>query len=352
MWIFSSIMETDFLRPAVSEPTFELKIEALGRGSVVLMKTDATLQEGIWGLEGEDAYGQVLAVIDIRGEVVERGFRVLEGNFSEGDLVRFDENAFTGTPKSAHDIAFEVVPIAGELGVYPAWRVDAKGDIWVIVVHGRGAGLEQSLRVIPALHNAGFPVLAIRYRNDAGTPSAPDGRYGWGRDEWQDLEDAATYAMLQGAEGIVLYGFSMGAEIAAIFLHESDLGDEIVGLVLDSPILDLARVVDVEAEDRGIPRVLVAGTKALMSLRFDLDWGELDQVGRADQFDIPILLMHGELDISVPISSSSAFAVARRDIVRYERFAGADHLALWNTFPVRYEAVLLDFLDNVTASTG
>ena len=347
MWVFSSILETDLLRPAESEPTLDLEIATVGGGSVVFTRTDRTVQEGIWGLRGEDAYAQVSAVIDVRGEVVERGFRTIEGTFREGDRVRLDENAYTGTPLSAHGIGFEVVPVAGEFGVYPAWRVEAEGDTWVIVIHGKGSGPEQALRVIPALKDAGFPVLAITYRNDAGTPSARDGRYGWGREEWRDLDDAVNYAMLQGAEEIILYGFSMGGEIAATFLHESDLGGEVVGLVLDSPVLDLDSVVDAEAADRGIPRFLTVGAKGLASLRFDLDWSELDQVERADQFDVPILLMHGELDATVPVASSRAFAAARSDIVRYEEFAGVDHVSLWNMSPVRYETALLDFLLDV-----
>ncbi len=348
-WVFSSTLERDLLSPGEAEPEFDLEIATVGSGRVVLTRTDLTEQDGIWGLRGEDAYGQVSAIIEVREDVVERGFREIEGEFRPGDRAMFDQSAYVGTPLSAHGIGFEVVPVAGDLGVYPAWRVDGERDTWIIMVHGKGDGREQSLRVIPALREAGFPTLVITYRNDPGTPAAVDGRYGWGREEWRDLEDAATYALREGAEELIIYGFSMGGEIASMFLHQSELVTDVVGVVLDSPVLDLEAVVDEEAADRGIPGFLAAGAKELATLRFDVDWRELDQVERADEFDVAVLLMHGELDATVPVASSDAFATARPDLVSYERFVGVDHVHLWNSDPIRYETALVGFLDQVAA---
>lgn len=348
-WVFSSTLERDYLSPTEPEPEFDLEIATVGSGRVVLTRTDLTEQDGIWGLKGDDAYGQVSAIIELREDVVERGFREIEGEFRPGDRAAFDQAAYVGTPLSAHGIGFEVVPVAGDLGVYPAWRVDAERDTWIIVVHGEGGGREQSLRMIPALRDAGYPVLAITYRNDPGTPASLDGRYGWGREEWRDLEDAATYAKREGADELVVFGFAMGGEIVSMFLHQSELVTDVVAVVLDSPVLDLEAVVDTEATERGIPSFLAAASKQLATLRFDIDWRELDQVERASEFDVAVLLMHGELDGTAPVGSSDAFAAARPDIVTYERFAGAHHLYLWNTDPIRYETALIDFLGEVTA---
>ncbi|MBT8213299.1 MAG: lysophospholipase, partial [Acidimicrobiia bacterium] len=74
----------------------------------------------------------------------------------------------------------------------------------------------------------------------------------------------------------------------------------------------------------------------------------LDQVERADEFDVPILLLHGSDDATVPVESADQFAEARPDIVRYQRFDGVDHVLLWNADPARYEAAVMGFLADVT----
>jgi pimeloyl-ACP methyl ester carboxylesterase len=349
MWIFSSILARDLLTPATAEIEFDLEVATVRSGSISLTRTPLTELDGVWGLQSEDAYGQVTAVIEVRDDVVERAFRPIAGEFREGDRVRFEEYAFAGTPVEAHGIGFEIVPVAGELGVLPAWRVDGVRTTWVIVIHGEGEGRGQGLRILPALQEQGYPVLMMTYRNDVEASPAADGRFSWGREEWRDVEDAVTYVRLLGAEEIVLYGHAMGGEIAAMFLHESELVGDVVGVVLDSPVLDLEAVVDAMAVDRGIPGFVASGAKALVTLRFDVDWRELDQIERAAEFDVPILLLHGEADERAPVSVSDAFAAARPDIVTYERFAGVGHGFSWNADPIRYEAAVADFLTGVSA---
>ncbi|MFQ5555602.1 MAG: alpha/beta hydrolase family protein [Acidimicrobiia bacterium] len=350
VWVMSSTLGRDLLTPQPEEPTFDLEIATVGGGTVVLTRTPITERDSVWGLESETAYGQVSAVVAIREDVVERGFRTLEGEMRPGDRVRFDPFAYTGDPRTAHGIPFEEVRIAGELGAYPAWKVEGDRDTWVIVIHGKGSDeRRQALRMLPAFRDDGFPVLVITYRNDLGAPAAPDGRYRWGRTEWRDVEAAVEFALRQGAEELVLYGFSMGGEIASMFLHESDHVGGVVGVVLDSPVLDLEATVDAEASQRGVPGILVGGAKTLATLRFDIDWRELDQVERAGEFDVPVLLMHGSADETVPVAPSDEFAAARPGLVRYERFEGGRHVQLWNEDPVRYETAVRLFLAEVAA---
>jgi len=353
VWIVSSMVERDWLTPRDEEPEYNVEVATVGNGSIVLSRTPLTEREGVWGLASADAYGQVSAIIERREDVVERAFRPLEGELRPGERVRFDQYAFAGDPLRAHGIAFEEVRVAGDLGAYPAWMIEGDRDTWVILVHGLGvAERRQALRVIPSLWEAGFSMLVVTFRNDEGAPAAPDGRYAWGRSEWRDIAAAARFAQLQGAEELVVYGFDMGAEVAATFLHESELVADTVGLVLDSPVLDLEAAVDQSMTDRGVPGLVLGGGKTVTTLRFDVDWRRLDQVERAAEFDVPVLLMHGSADQRVPVASSDAFAAARPDLVRYERFEGADHLFLWNENPVRYETAVTEFLNRVAAPSA
>ena len=357
-WVFSNSIRNEVLTPRPFVPEVDHQVLSIGQGRIVLNRTDLSQQDGVWGLVGPNGYGQVIQVIEVGEDDVERGFRLLEGSFDVGDAVYFDQYAYLSDPMTAHAMTFEEARVPGDLGVLPAWLVEGDRDTWVVIVHGKGLDeRRQALRMLPALNEAGYPVLVVSYRNDAVAHPSDTGRYGWGYPEWRDLEAALQFADLRGAEDFVLYGYSMGGAITSAFLHESaafiegvTLTDRVSGVILDSPVLDLAGVIETEAEDRGIPGILVAAAKGIAALRFNVDWSALDQVSRTDEFDprLPILLFHGTADATVPVESSDAFAAALPS-VQYERVEGADHVYPWNVDPVRYEDLVLRFLARLDA---
>jgi pimeloyl-ACP methyl ester carboxylesterase len=357
-WIFSNVIEDEVLTPRMWEPEIDLQVLSTGQGRIVLNRTDVSEQDGVWGLVGPNGYGQVIQVIEIGAEDVERGFRLLEGSFDVGDEVYFDQYAYLSDPLTAHAMAFEEARVPGDLGVLPAWLIEGDRDTWVIIVHGKGLDeRKQALRMLPVLVDAGYPVLVVSYRNDVVAHPSETGRYGWGYPEWRDLEVALEFADLRGADDFVLYGYSMGGALISAFLHESaafvdgvTLTDRVRGVIMDSPVLDLEAVIDAGAEDRGIPPPLTAAAKWIAAMRFDLDWDALDQVERAGEFDpgLPILLFHGVEDTTVPVAISDAFAAALSS-VQYERVERADHVYPWNVDPAAYEDAVMRFLAGLDA---
>ena len=112
----------------------------------------------------------------------------------------------------------------------------------------------------------------ITYRNDEEAPASPDGFYQFGETEWQDLEAAAQYALQQGAEELILVGYSMGGAIVTNFLYESTLAERVRGAILDAPALNFEALIDHGASQRGVPSPLTAVGKFIAGFRFDIDW--------------------------------------------------------------------------------
>lgn len=348
----STVIANDLLTPHARPlgPAFE--VDLVGSGRIILPRNDLTERPGVWGVaNGDGAYGQMAAVISQEAETVERSFRTLTGRFIAGDMVTLDAYAAADDPLEAFAIEYEDVRIPGNLGVNPAWFVDGPSDTWVIIVHGEGLDERaQALRVLPTLEEEGFPALVITYRNDGAAPD-DGGYYRWGLSEWQDIDAAMTYARNQNAASdFVLYGFGMGANIAAMHLHESEYASEVRGAILDSAVVDLGDVVNGIAEERGIPGLVTTAAKAVARIRFGLEWSELNQLIRADQFDTPILLMHGTEDHVAPIAATDDFVASVAGPITYERFEGAGRAELWNIDPERYNAAVLAFLAELVTS--
>lgn len=342
------MIATDLLQP--TEPSLgpEFDIELVGSGQIVLPRNETTEREGIWGVSnGEGGYGQMAGIISQDAETVARSFRTLSGRFIAGDTVSFDAYAVGEDPSQAFAIDYEDIRIAGELGVNPAWFIPGQGDTWAIVIHGEGQDeRRQALRILPVLDDLELPTLVITYRNDTAAPE-DGGYYRWGLSEWKDVEAAIDYATINDAGRFVLYGFGMGGTIAMNHLHASDSAGSVVGVVLDSPVLDLGGVVDGIADERGIPTVIATAAKSVARIRFGLEWSRLDQTNRIEQFDVPMLLLQGDQDDVAPVEIADSFAASLPDLVTYERFEGATRMELWNVDAERYSNAVASFLASI-----
>jgi alpha-beta hydrolase superfamily lysophospholipase len=338
-------LETDH-SPAVPD----LEVIGLPEGRVALEPMQGTnkdgdwTKEGVYGLEWDDGYGQVGAIVEMDAQRVVREFVTLQGSLDVGDLVRLDSFAWPNDPQQAFGIPFEEVTFASPLGDFPGWFVDGPADTWVIFVHGRGSDRREALRTLPSVTELGFPSLIITYRNDAEAPASPDGFYRFGQTEWQDLEGAVRYAVQHGAEGLVLVGYSMGGAIVTNFLYQSLLAERVDAVILDAPMLNFRDAVDRLAWKQGVPWFFTQIAEKLAEIRFDVDWEAMDYLRRSDELTAPILLFHGDADETVPVETSDALAEARPDLVTYLRVAGAGHVRSWNTDPEAYEAAVRDFL--------
>jgi fermentation-respiration switch protein FrsA (DUF1100 family) len=308
--------------------------------------------DGTFGLRWEDGYGRVGDVRDATDGGVTRAFAMVAGDPPAGGAVaQLDPRAYPDIDHVRLRRGYQDVVIDGPLGEYPAWFVDGSDGTWVIVVHGNSMSRMDNVRFLPTLEQAGYPSLTITYRNDAGAPEDPSGLLRYGLTEWEDLDAAVRYALEQGADDIALFGDSMGGGAIAAFLQRSQLTPYVKAIVLDAPMLDFSATVDDNASREPligpitVPSTLTWTAKRIADLRFDVSWGALDYLDEASLFDVPILVFHGEQDLTIPITTSEQLAKLRPDTVELVRCPKADHIECWNVDPVAMQERIAAFLD-------
>ena len=337
--VYNGLFEVDR-----SPDSFEIEVVDVGEGAITLRGDDADLRRpGTFGLEWAGGYAQVGALLSSDDSTVTRVLSTSPGP-PVGEHVGLDTPAYIGDPLTALGLPFEDVLVPTPFGGAPAWLVGEPGETWVIVIHGRGEDREETLRALPLLAEMGLVALSISYRNDAGFPAAESERYGLGTTEWVDLEAAVRFARERGAQEVVLYGYSTGGAIVLHFLRNSELATSIDGIVLDAPLLDLARVADRGMADGGVPGLLQGPIRRVVTLRFGVDWADFDLVADAEELRVPLLLFHGDADDVVPVEASRSFAALRPELVRYVEVAGAGHVQAWNADRDAYERELRAFL--------
>jgi len=357
---FSGVIRDDALKPPTSSaPEYELEVVSVAGQTVTIQgpQDSAQLnQNGVLGIDWADGYIQSLELessIEQGGD--RKDVRSLEPDAVApvvGTKVTLDPFAFSGDPLAAMGIEYEnvVFPSESEVGSFPAWFIPGRSDTWAIIVHGKGAPLQESLRVIPILKDLGYPILVINYRNDVGQARDPSGYHRYGETEWVDLAAAVTYAQENGAVDHVLFGYSMGGAIVTSYLTQSPLRNFTKAAILDSPVLSFEKTLDFRASRTDlpllpikVPGVLTQFAKWISAWRFDINWSETDYLSQTNELHAPMLIFHGTKDTQVPYATSLEMAELRPDIVTLVT-TDANHVRSWNVDPEAYETAIKDFL--------
>lgn len=346
-WYYSDQIEADLLSVQNEAPQYDVRVLAVDPDRVTLQRTDDTMLGGTYGLEWPGGYGQITQILEASPGSVQRKFRLLQGSLSAGQRARVRSSAFPGDPEQAFGLPFDHTEYSSDLGRFPAWLVEGTDETWMIFVHGKGATREEALRALPSITDLGYTSLVISYRNDPGGAQSPDGRYHFGDTEWRDLEGAVRFARDQGAEDVVLFGYSMGGAIVTSFLLQSELAAQVRGAILEAPLLDVGAAVDLEGGNRGLPQFLTSFAKWISSIRFGVDWDAWNRLDEAASLRVPILLIHGGADETAPIDVSDRLAATAPEIITYYRVPDAGHVRAWNLDPAAYEEAVRAFLNGL-----
>lgn len=244
---------------------------------------------------------------------------------------------------SAVSERFEEVLIPTAYGVAPAWLFEGKNvDTWVIHIHGSWTDRSIMFRDVHAFSPLGFTSLVPTFRSDleVSPPHAQTSHLG--QTEWRDVESAVAYAVSQGAQQVILSGWSLGGTIALLTAERSAYRDLIVALVLVGPVTSWRKAIRAGAAAAGVPAMgaglvtsllQVPPFAKMLGLEEPIDFDALEWVDAPNRVAIPTLVLHSSADREVPWEISAAFQAANPDTVTLIPLPEAHHTQEWNASP-------------------
>jgi fermentation-respiration switch protein FrsA (DUF1100 family) len=222
---------------------------------------------------------------------------------AQRSLMYFPDTARTPPAEAGLAEAEEVMLDTADGVSLIAWHVPAREDrpVWVYF-HGNGGSLQYRVDRFRELTTQGEGLVALSYRGYGGSGGRPT--------EAGLIEDArAAYdfaAKRYGAGRIVLWGESLGSGVAIALAAERPVSR----IVLEAPFLSAA--------DVGAAAYPYLPVRLLMKDKFRSDL-------RIGNVKAPVLVLHGDRDTVVPLSSGQLLYNLITSPKRFVRIAGGGH---------------------------
>ena len=213
------------------------------------------------------------------------------------------------------------------------------GQRALIVLHGYPFDKGNILGVTPFLHEE-YDLLLFDFRYFGESEGALTSV---GHRERQDVLAAVDHLHARGIRSIGLWGLSMGGATALLVLPHTAL---VHAVVADSAYSDLgAMTLDYY---RFLPlanRVLAAHTDLLTRLTFGVSLGEISPVRAVERTQVPILLIHGADDRTIPVDHFERLrdALAANAAAEFWLLERAGHGLTYAGEPDAYESRVLAF---------
>ena len=328
------------------------------------------LENGIYGIIGQNGDAIVGSIISTNGNIIERELLQINGTIVSGDrisasgLIRQDDSGgykilgssgWSGqatdgvyTPESVSGIEYKDIFYESNVGSFPAYLTSNGENGIVIFVHGfRGNYAREVFSLMRAkdLAELGYRSMVIAYRNDRGLPKDPSGIYQYGVTEWEDI-DAAVDEARKYNENIVLFGISGGGGPVSSWIENSNDLSKVSGIIYEAPVISFWESVEVNGAARfpWLPEALFSYFKIVTELRYDVDFDSMDFREAVINSSIPTLLFHGDDDEWVPVEMSDLIAESRDTNFTYIRYENVGHVTSWNADPDNYVYQLSQFL--------
>ena len=216
-------------------------------------------------------------------------------------------------PESLGLRGFSEAQIATEDGakLYGWWGTPGAGQGVVVLLTGSGVTLSDYATLMADFAAQGLGVLGIDYRGNGASPGQPS------EAAWRaDARAAYDYAHAKAPQAkIAAYGQSMGTGFAVMLA----LDRPAVGVLLDSAYASVARLFA-----NGIPlaRGVPLPVRLLMS-------NQIDAEAVIGQLRVPVLILHGTEDRTIPPAEARRLYAAARQPKELIEVEGAVHAAVW-----------------------
>jgi pimeloyl-ACP methyl ester carboxylesterase len=256
--------------------------------------------------------------------------------------------------------------LAAEPGPDPARATAPEGDAeaWVVdpreailLLHGWSGSVTPDLLDVGPFLRGTAGVLGLDFRGHGGSDDAPTT---FGLLEVEDVAGALAWLGERGIRRVAIVGSSMGGitAIAAVAvlgdgrLASADLDPDAPAAAVEAP---RPRICAVVADSVTPELAIVVGSRlripfarriaghafARMARHVGGDprrTQPIDVVGLLE--DVPLLLVHGDADRTLPLRDASRLAAAAPEGSTHLVIAGADHGRAHAVDPVRYEAAV------------
>jgi pimeloyl-ACP methyl ester carboxylesterase len=206
----------------------------------------------------------------------------------------------------------------------------------LLYLHGTFRNLYQNLPKIDALREAGFAIVAVDYRGwGLSTPIIPSEQsiYADAWIAWWELQRRQPDPRKR-----VLYGHSLGGAVAVELASQLRFGTDYAALILESTFTSLP---DVSAAAGFWGKI---GAQ-LTTLRFDAR-------SKIGQVDAPILMLHGDLDRTVPVALGRQLRDAAPAGTRWVEIPGGTHSRLHSYAPEAYRQAMRELIERIQADAG
>ena len=332
------------------------------------------LEDGIYGVLGENGSAVVSSILSLEGDIITREILQINGELKIGERVSSSSllkiengkysilgtNDYEGidesgkyTPKSVSDTDYEYIEYESDLGMFPAY-LTSEGETGVVIfVHGFRGAFERDFTAMlraPDFENLGYRSMIISYRNDANAPKDPSGLYQYGVTEWIDLDNAIKYVEQNiNPDKIVLWGTSGGGGPVTSWLQNNPDSERVDGIIFEAPVISFWESVEVNGKARYpfIPELFFPYIKLFTEIRYGVDFDTMDFRDALVKSEVPVLLFHGDDDEWVPVDMSDYIAENRRTNFTYIRMSNVGHVTSWNADPVRYIFEITKFLNSL-----
>ena len=350
----------------ISEKTISLNVQEEMWGVM--------LEDGIYGVLGENGSAVVSSILSLEGDIITREILQINGELKIGErvssssLLKIENGKYSilgtddyegidesgkYTPKSVSDTDYEYIEYESDLGMFPAY-LTSEGETGVVIfVHGFRGAFERDFTAMlraPDFENLGYRSMIISYRNDANAPKDPSGLYQYGVTEWIDLDNAIRYVEQNiNPDKIVLWGTSGGGGPVTSWLQNNPDSERVDGIIFEAPVISFWESVEVNGKARYpfIPELFFPYIKLFTEIRYGVDFDTMDFRDALVKSEVPVLLFHGDDDEWVPVDMSDYIAENRRTNFTYIRMSNVGHVTSWNADPVRYIFEITKFLNSL-----